>query len=168
MVPNGVLLRISTGSTAELLLLSGAGALLAHLGHMSGTVCTALAQSLVLVFLPALLFGSILETVTSARAGSAPAHELVYIVAWATTLLAVGGIVGMLVVAIVARKKEVAVKRAVFACVTLGNANTLPLLLMNGLCDGYAPIRDDPECVSKSTGYIALFLIAWNIATVSI
>lgn len=71
-----------------------------------------------------------------------------------------------LAVRIIARNKEEAVRRVIFACIMLGNAGNMPMLILQSLCDNFAPLRQQPNCLTTSAGVTSLFSLPFNIVLV--
>lgn len=67
---------------------------------------------------------------------------------------------------IIAKDKEEAVRRTVFVCLVLGNANTMPLLVMQSLCSEFVPLQFDDKCYTQAMGYASLFMTVVNIVAV--
>lgn len=87
------------------------------------------------LFLPLLLFLSIMETVHNARRDmhadmSADPLQLILPPVWAFVVLAVSAIVGKLAIRMFVHDRDEAVRRILFVALLLGNANNLPLLLI--------------------------------------
>ena len=57
-------------------------------------------------------------------------------------------------------------RRAIFACLILGNANSMPLIVMQSLCDTFPPLQQGGKCYVKSMGYASLFMTVVNIVAV--
>lgn len=119
------------------------------------------------------MFGSVLDTVYNAaqRANSSvddssAMQELWVPIALAITVLALTAIVAFPVTRIIAANKEEAVRRAIFACIMLGNANTMPLLVMQSLCSEFSPFQFDGKCFIQSMGYASLFMTVVNMIAV--
>lgn len=92
---------------------------------------------------------------------------------WVPTALAiavflVSSLVALPLTRIIAKNKEDAVKRTVFVCLVLGNANTMPLLVMQSLCSEFAPLQFDGKCFTQAMGYASLFMTIVNIVAVSL
>lgn len=65
-----------------------------------------------------------------------------------------------------AQHKQEAVRRAMFACLILGNANSIPLLVLQSLCDTFEPLQEGGECYATSMGYATLFMTVINMIAV--
>ena len=123
------------------------------------------------VFVPCLMFSSILSTVSEATAlgegFSRHAVERIYFpLCWGAFVVFVGAMVAFTVVRLIASHKEVAVQRAIFACIAVGNAGNLPLLILQALCADYEPLKVDSQCSMHAAGYAALFCATWNFLVV--
>lgn len=125
------------------------------------------------LFIPCLVFGSVLDTVYNAaqRANSSVGdssamQELWVPVVLAITVFVVTAIVAFPLTRIIAANKEEAVRRAIFACLILGNANTMPLLVMQSLCSEFSLMQFDGKCFTQSMGYASLFMTVVNIFAV--
>lgn len=159
MSTNVALARAAVSGTAQLLTLCAFGAYLAFRQVLSLSSCSAWSQAIFNVFLPSLLFVSILETLSQIDS----TDFTVYLPAlWAVVTFFVSGVVTFIVVTLGGNGVEEGVRRVLFVALLLGNANNLPILLLRSLCDNYEGLRDDETCVSRGVGYVAMFLAAWN------
>lgn len=126
------------------------------------------------LFIPSLIFGSVLDTVHNAiqqanEADGDPAalQDLWFPIVLAFAVFLVSGLIAFPLTYLVARRKEEAVRRAIFICLTLGNANTMPLLVMQSLCNTFEPLQEGGKCYTRSMGYASLYITIVNIVTVS-
>eukprot|EP00178_Gracilaria_changii_P024990 TRINITY_DN759_c0_g1_i3.p1 TRINITY_DN759_c0_g1~~TRINITY_DN759_c0_g1_i3.p1 ORF type:complete len:330 (+),score=41.32 TRINITY_DN759_c0_g1_i3:727-1716(+) len=172
MSTSSQILGASIGGSVELLTLSAAGAAMVHIGVFTQPVTSALSRAVYLLFIPSLVFGSILETTHSAlkslrlNQGDASALQEIWVpVALAFLIYIITAFIAFPITRLIAREKQEAVKRAIFACLILGNANTMPLLVMQSLCQTFPPLQESQSCYAKSMGYASLFLTVVNIVS---
>ncbi|CAN8076853.1 unnamed protein product [Agarophyton chilense] len=172
MSTSSQILGASIGGSVELLTLSAAGAAMVHIDVFTQPVTSALSRAVYLLFIPSLVFGSILETTHSAlmsvqqTGGNASSLQEIWVpVALALIVYLITAFIAFPITRLVARHKQEAVKRAIFACLILGNANTMPLLVMQSLCETFPPMQTAPQCYAKSMGYASLFLTVVNIVS---
>lgn len=120
------------------------------------------------MFLPALVFSSVIKTVTYATSGRGGTLQDVWVPITAAALIfIVAAVVTFPVVRFLLKEKEEFVRRAIWISLVLGNSNTLPLLVMNSICDCFEPLSTDPECLVRATGFSSLYTIVFTILTVS-
>ncbi|CAN8063326.1 unnamed protein product [Agarophyton chilense] len=146
--------QVSFGGSVELLTLCAAGAALSHLGHWNAKVSAALSN----VFVA--MLGTVQNAINHSHDGKtqASAQEL-----WIPLCFSVIISLAMMVVAyplstMLARNKSEFTKRVIFMCIVLGNCNSMPLLIMQSLCDGYQPLRSNEQCFMKATAYGTLYI----------
>lgn len=126
-----------------------------------------------MLFIPSLVFGSVLDTVHSAiktassSAGDPKALQDLWVpISLALGIFAVTALVAFPLTRFVGRNKQEPVRRAIFACLILGNANTMPLLVMQSLCTTFPPFESDSKCYTKAMGYASLYMTIVNIVAV--
>lgn len=125
------------------------------------------------LFIPCLVFGSVLETAHSSINSlyhpslSSSIQELWVPISMAALRLALCAIISVPLVELIARKKEPAVKRVIFLCLLQGNSNTMPLLVMQSLCQNFSPFHEQPACYARAMGYASLFMVVVNVVGVS-
>lgn len=124
------------------------------------------------VFLPALLFGPVLETAYNARIqasqGTQDASSLQEIAIpffSSVIILALTSIFAYGLAWVVAKNKEPIVRALIWATITIGN-NNLVLVVTQPLCNSFPPMMRDPKCFSNMTVYNALFSVPSTIFTV--
>lgn len=119
------------------------------------------------MFLPALVFTSILETVNHGLTGTAGALQDVWVpLATAVLIFIVTAVIAHPLTLLLARDKEEVVRRVMWTCIVLGNSNTLALLVMQSICDSFSPLKEDPSCVVRSAGYASLYITIVTLFTV--
>eukprot|EP00178_Gracilaria_changii_P004431 TRINITY_DN1711_c0_g1_i2.p1 TRINITY_DN1711_c0_g1~~TRINITY_DN1711_c0_g1_i2.p1 ORF type:complete len:396 (-),score=42.94 TRINITY_DN1711_c0_g1_i2:1184-2371(-) len=157
-------LQVSIGGSVELLTLCAAGAALSHLGHWNGKISAAMSNGVYKIFFPALVFVAMLSTVQNALKHSADAEALGSAQElWVPLCFSVIISLAMIIVAypltiLLARNKSECTRRAIFMCIVLGNSNSMPLLIMQSLCDGYQPLSSNEQCFMKATAYGTLYI----------
>lgn len=174
MATSSRILQSSLSGSVELLTLCAAGALLVHTQVFDAEVTTQLSRAMKNLFIPALVFGSILHTAHSAietlitSRDSVALQQIWVPVALAFLVFGMAAVFAYPITKLIASGKQEAVQRAVFACLVLGNANVMPLLVMQSLCATFPPLMSTPHCYDKSMGYASLFLTVINIISVSL
>eukprot|EP00737_Agarophyton_chilense_P002395 gb/GEZJ01002725.1/.p1 GENE.gb/GEZJ01002725.1/~~gb/GEZJ01002725.1/.p1 ORF type:complete len:264 (-),score=28.88 gb/GEZJ01002725.1/:1241-2032(-) len=164
------ILGSSISGSIELLTLCSAGAYLVSAGILDRRLTRRLSKATKDMFIPCLVFVSILHTTHSAIETLLTSDESISALQqiWVPILLAflvlgVGAAFAFPITRVIAADKQESVRRAIFLCLTLGNANVLPLLVMQSLCDTFPPLMETPQCYEKSMGYASLFLTIVNI-----
>lgn len=158
MSANLALAGAALSGTVQLLTFCFSGAYLASRNILSFTTWSSWSRAIYNVFLPCLLFVSIMETFTEVDSSD---PRVYFRALWALVVLSISASVAYTVTSIWSNLEE-GVKRVVFIALLLGNANNLPILLIKRLCDNFDDLRDDETCSLRGTGYVAMYLTAWN------
>lgn len=120
------------------------------------------------VFLPALVFTATLETVKNGLSHNGSALQDIWVpLAAAILIFLLTAAIAHPLTLLFAKRKEEAVRRVMWSCIVLGNSNTMALLVMQSLCDSFAPLNHDPKCVVRSTGFASLYITVVTLFTVS-
>lgn len=163
--------RIFTASVTgsiELFLLVAVGARLAHMDILNRFVSRALSRAVLNFFLPALLFRSIVHTLHSMNEKENPNLFIFAPPLVAIFTQSLGLLLGLGIMKLFGANLEPMVRRACVLCVCFGNANTLPIMVLQTLCESFKPLADSAGgvtlCKEKSAGISALFLVIWSSA----
>lgn len=120
------------------------------------------------------MFGSVLDTAhrtivtVKVHANDTTVLQDLWVpVALAFSVFLITLLIALPVTALVAARKEVAVRRAMFLCAMLGNSNTMPLLVMQSLCHSFTPLRDNNRCYATGVEYASLYMTVVNMVAVS-
>ncbi|GAB0494611.1 hypothetical protein MMPV_005905 [Pyropia vietnamensis] len=161
----GALFQASASGSVELLILCAAGGYLSSQSLLPPTIAVALSRMIVALFLPCLLFISIVETLYAAAQSpvTSTTPVLLAMPAWALVILVECAAVGTY---ISRRWLSPGLSRpdrraCVVACV-FGNSGQLPILLSGSVCDNYGPLAGDAGCKARATGYCSLYLLVWS------
>lgn len=129
------LIRASAGGSLQLLSLCVGGAFLARAKILQRQTCSSWSKAIFSLFLPSLLFSSILQTVHDAKLdverSSPESFQLLIPAFWAVITLLTSSIVAEVVLSRLLREYEQSVRRVLFIALLLGNANNLPILLLD-------------------------------------
>lgn len=125
------------------------------------------------VFLPALLFGPVLEIAANTRKQAAlgeqsasSLQEITVPFFSSAIIIILTSLIADAVAWTLARKKQPIVRALIWSTITIGN-NNLVLVISQPLCASFAPMMRDPKCFSNMTVYNALFSIPSTVFTVS-
>lgn len=161
----GALFQASASGSVELLTLCAAGGYLSSQSLLPPAIAVALSRMIVALFLPCLLFISIVETLYAAAQSpvTATTPVLLAMPVWALVILIECAAVGTY---ISRRWLSPGLSRpdrraCVVACV-FGNSGQLPILLAGSVCDNYGPLAGDAGCKARATGYCSLYLLVWS------
>lgn len=119
------------------------------------------------MFLPALIFSSVIRTVNHAISSKEGTLQDIWVPMASAVMIFVASSIMTLPMSFFLREKEEFVRRAIWACLVLGNSTVLPLLFMDSICDSFKPLSTDPECLVHVTGFSSLYAIVPTIFTVS-
>lgn len=161
----GALFQASSSGSIELLILCAAGGYLSSQSLLPPSIAVALSRMIVALFLPCLLFISIVETLYAAAQSpvTSTTPMLLAMPVWALVILVECAAVGTY---INRRWLSPGLSRpdrraCVVACV-FGNSGQLPILLAGSVCDNYGPLAGDAGCKARATGYCSLYLLVWS------
>lgn len=161
----GALFQASASGSVELLTLCAAGGYLSSKSLLPPAIAVALSRMIVALFLPCLLFISIVETLYAAAQSpvTATTPVLLAMPVWALVVLiecaAVGTYVSRRWLSPGLSRPD---RRACVVACVFGNSGQLPILLAGSVCDNFGPLAGDAGCKARATGYCSLYLLVWS------
>lgn len=161
----GAIFQASASGSVELLILCAAGGYLSSQSLLSPAIAVALSRMIVALFLPCLLFISIVETLYAAAQSpvTSTTPVLLAMPAWALVILlecaAVGTYINRRWLSPGLSRPD---RRACVVACVFGNSGQLPILLAGSVCDNFGPLAGDAGCKARATGYCSLYLLVWS------
>lgn len=128
------------------------------------------------ILLPTLVFGPVLRSSHSlykavfvsnpSSSSSSAIQDLTVPFTYSVLLLSLTSFLFTPLVSLVSRNKHPFVRALMWACLMLGNATTLPVVIMKALCGSLPQFQSSvAQCSSSVTAYSAIFLIPQIIFT---
>lgn len=173
MVSVSSIFQASIAGSVQFLVLNGSGALLAYLGLWNDSMATNLSSAVFKVFMSALVFGPVMETayslrntLTSGAYHPAVLQDILVPFTFSVFLSSTTAIVFMMIVILIGRGKHPLVKALMWATLMLGNTTTLPVVILQALCNVLPALSaHNPQCLTDVTTYSAIFLIPQIVLT---